>query len=178
MKIKHVLPAIAVILFAILLRLLPHPPNVAPITAMAIFGGVYIDKKYALIVPLVALFLSDIFIGFHDTMLFVYGSFLISGLIGLWLKRYKNKLHVIGGTFLASFLFYLITNFGVWLVSSMYSKTLYGLIESYTLALPFYRNTLIGDFLYVGLFFVSYELINRYLSISSNKKAFSISKRK
>lgn len=162
-KIQSVLMPIAIILFAVVLRLLPHPPNVAPITAMALFGGAYIDKKYALLVPLVALFLSDIFLGFHDTMFFVYGSFLLSGLIGLWIKRRKSVQSFVGGTFLASFLFFFITNFGVWLVSDMYEHTWQGVMQSYTLAIPFYRNTIIGDFVYTGLFVVGYELLTSVL---------------
>lgn len=159
MNLKQILPAFIIIFFAVVLRLWPHPPNVAPITAMALFGGVYLNKKSALIIPLIALFLSDLILGFHDTMLFVYGSFLLTGLIGIWLKKHKNTLNIVVGTFLSSLLFYFITNFGVWLVSEMYPHTLYGLFESYVLAIPFYRNTLIGDFIYTGIFFCSYELI-------------------
>ena len=69
------LPSITIVI-AVSMRLLPHPPNFTPIAAMALFGGCYLDKKYALAIPLLAMFVSDIFLGFHNTMIFVYGSFL------------------------------------------------------------------------------------------------------
>lgn len=112
---KELLPTGAIILFASLLRLLPHIPNVAPIAAMALFGGIYLHKKYALVVPLIALFLSDIFLGFYKGMPFVYGSFVLIGLCGMLLKRYKYKrLSLVFGSFFGSVLFFLITNFGVY----------------------------------------------------------------
>lgn len=159
---KKLLNPSLIILFAVILRLVPHVPNFAPISAMALFGGVYLNKKYALIVPLMAMFLSDIFLGLHNTMIFVYGSFVITGLIGLWLRKHKNFTNVIGGVFLSSLLFFLITNFGVWLEGRFYSPTLSGLIESYTMAIPFFRNTILGDLFYTGLFFGSYELMLKF----------------
>lgn len=144
-----------------ILRLLPHPPNFAPISAMALFGGTYLNKKYALLIPLAAMFLSDIFMGFYSLklMLSVYGSFALVGLIGLWLKKHKNFQNIIGASLLSSILFYLITNFGVWIFTPWYEKTWEGLIKCYFLALPFFRNTVFGDLFYVGAFFGAYELV-------------------
>ena len=144
---------------ATLVRLLPHPPNFSPIAAMALFGGAYFSKKYALIIPLVVLFISDIFLGFHSTIPFVYGSFLITGLIGLWLKKHRDFKSILTGTILSSVLFFIITNFGVWLVGSLYQKNITGLIQSYVMAIPFFRYSLIGDFFYTGIFFGSYQAI-------------------
>jgi hypothetical protein len=166
-KIQEILPAVAIVLFAVLLRLLPHVPNIAPIAAMGIFGGMYLNKKYALVIPLVALFVSDIFLGFYKGMPFVYGSFLLTGLIGLWLQNHKSVGKVIAGTVLSSLLFFVITNFGVWLQSGMYAHTWVDFVRCYTLALPFLRNTLFGDMLFVGLFVGSYELMSSVL-ISEN----------
>lgn len=158
MAIK-IIPLLLIFLGASL-RLLPHSPNFAPITALGLFGGVYLQKKYAFILPLAALFISDLVIGFYGmVMLFVYGSFILSGLIGLWVKKHKTLINVLGASLLSSILFYLITNFGVWLSpNSYYTKDLAGLLQSYTLALPFFRNTLLGDIFYTGLFFGSLEL--------------------
>lgn len=158
MKEKIIYPA-AIIVLAALLRLAPHLPNVAPIGAMALFGGMYLEKKYAFIVPLAALFLSDMFLGFHTTMPFVYGSFLLSGLIGLWIRQHRTIKRVIFGTLLSSVLFFVITNFGVWLVSGMYEKSSRGLLEAFVLALPFFRNTIFGDLLYTTAFIIMYEII-------------------
>lgn len=155
---KVIVP-LSIILFAVILRLVPHPPNVAPIAAMALFGGTYLNKKYALIVPLITMFVSDIFLGFHDTMLFVYGSFLLTGLIGTWIKTHKTVSTIIAASLVSSLLFFIITNFGVWLVGNMYPKTILGLLQSYTMAIPFFRNTIVGDLLYAGLFFGSFAII-------------------
>ncbi len=161
LKSKNFLGSILIIGFAVALRLLPHPANVAPIAALALFGGFYLNKKYALIVPLIALFISDIFIGFHDTMLFVYGSFLLTGVIGLLCRPYRSFKTILLATLASSLLFFIITNFGVWMVSSMYPKTFDGLLQSYYFALPFFRNTILGDLLYTGLFIGSYEVLLR-----------------
>ncbi|MBI2034715.1 MAG: hypothetical protein HYT11_03220 [Candidatus Levybacteria bacterium] len=152
------LPSIIVVI-AVLMRLLPHLPNFTPIAAMALFGGCYLDKKYAIAIPLLAMFVSDIFLGFHNTMIFVYGSFLLTGFLGMWLRRKKSVSSVAGAAILSSIGFFIITNFGVWAVTELYPKTLNGLIESYYFALPFFRNTVIGDLLYTGVFFGGYEAI-------------------
>ena len=159
MKITKLINPFLIILFAVILRLLPHPPNVAPIAAMALFGGAYINKKNALIVPLLAMLISDIFLGFHSTIPFVYGSFVLTGIIGLWLRNHKTVQMVILASFSSSILFFIITNFGVWFVGGLYSKTVNGLVLAYIYALPFFRNTIIGDLLYTGLFFGPYEII-------------------
>lgn len=150
-----------VVIIAAALRLLPHIPNVAPIAAMALFGGVYLNKKYAIVVLLAAMFVSDIFLGFHAVMPFVYGSFLLTGLLGLWLKKHKSVQSIIGTALLSSFLFYVFTNFGVWVMGSMYPKTLSGLIECYVSAVPFFRNTILGDLFYTAIVFGGYEAVVR-----------------
>jgi hypothetical protein len=153
-----------IILIAALARLLPHPPNFAPIAAMALFGGTYMDKKYAIALPLTALFVSDLFIGFYDlgTQLAVYGSFVLAGLIGIWLKSHKTVSNIISGAFLSSILFFVITNFSVWAFGTLYPKDLGGLLQSYTLALPFFRNTILGDIFYAGVFFGGFELVKAW----------------
>ncbi len=157
MNIKQTLPAVAIIIVAVILRLVPHIPNIAPITALALFGGMYLSKKYALAVPFIALVLSDLVLGFYKGMFFVYGSFFLIGLIGLMVQRQRSARTIIGATLISSTLFFFITNFGVWLQSGMYPHTWAGFINCYTLALPFFRNTLIGDGLYMGMFVICYE---------------------
>jgi hypothetical protein len=157
-KMKILLP-LSIIIFAVILRLLPHPPNFAPIAAMAIFGGAYLNKKYALAIPLLAMFFSDFILGFHSTIPFVYGSFLISGLMGMWIGKKRSLSRFFFGTFLSSVLFFIVTNFGVFLTTSLYPKTLDGLILCFTMAIPFFRNTILSDLFYVSLFVASYEFI-------------------
>lgn len=160
--ITNTLAPLVIIVFAVLLRLLPHPPNVAPIAAMALFGGAYINKRFALIIPLAAMFVSDIFLGFHPVMPFVYGSFLLSGFIGLWLRTHKTPFVVLSACITSSVLFFLITNFGVWLIGGLYPETLGGLATCFMMAIPFFRNTLVGDLLYTTLFFGGFEVIAFY----------------
>lgn len=154
--------AIFFIIAAVALRLIPHLPNFAPIAALALFGGVYLNKKYAIIVPLAAMLVADFFIGFYNPwiMAAVYGSFLIIGLIGLWLKNHKTLPNVIGASLTGSVLFFLVTNFAVWVVPhSFYPQTLQGLLQSYTMGLPFFRSTLMGDLFYTGAMFGLMELV-------------------
>jgi len=149
-----------IILFAVTLRLVPHPPNFAPIAAMALFGGAYLNRRYALVVPIAALLLSDLVIGFYSplVMVSVYGSFVLTGLMGLWLKKRKSAGNVVLTAMGASILFFLVTNFAVWAAGS-YARDLSGLAQSYLMGLPFFRNTLLGDLFYTGVFFGGYELV-------------------
>lgn len=168
--------ALFFIVAGVVLRLIPHLPNFAPIAAMALFGGTFLDKKYALIIPLLALFLSDIFIGFYSpyVMISVYGSFLLIGLIGIWLKNHKTAPNVIGVSLFGSIIFFLITNFAVWAVPhSMYAHNFGGLIESYIMGLPFFRNTILGDLFYVGSMFGLYEIVLKITRTYTLKKEVS-----
>lgn len=147
-----------------LMRLLPHEPNFTPIAAIALFGGVYLNKKYALVLPIAAMILADLFLGFNQSTPYVYVGFLLSGLIGLWLRTHKKFTNILGGTLLSSVLFFLITNFGFWLSFSLYPKTFAGQIEAYIMALPFFRNSLLGDLFYTGLMFGSYEFVKALIA--------------
>ena len=150
------------ILIGVFARILPHPANFAPIAAMALFSGTYMSKKQAMVIPLAAMVISDLFIGFDSLpmRLSVYGSFLIMILIGFWLKKHKNIKTVVVATLFSSVLFFVITNFSVWVFGTMYPKTVSGLAECYLLAIPFFRNTILGDTIYSGLFFGGYEFVN------------------
>lgn len=161
--IKQIILPISIIAIAAAIRILPHPANVAPIAAMALFGGCYLEKKYAFLLPIIALFVSDSILGFHQSMPFVYGSFLLMVCIGIWLRKRKAVGTILGASVASSLLFFLITNFGFWLTESLYPKTIEGQITAYVMALPFFRNTLLGDLLYTGLFFGGYELALRFI---------------
>lgn len=145
------------------LRLLPHPDNFTPLSALAIFGGAYLGKRYALLLPLLAWIVSDLVIGPDPTFPFTWGSILIAGLLGLWARRRRNYATLVGVGILNSALFFLISNFGVWLVGGLYSHTAEGLIQCYTLAIPFYRNTLLGDLVYLSLLVGTFEGTFRFL---------------
>ena len=156
---------------AVLLRFLPHEPNFTPIAALALFGGTYLNKKYALILPIAPIFLSDIFIGFDslESRATVYGSFLIVGLIGFWIRKRKSFTRIVGGTLVGSVIFYLVTNLVFLYPPTMYAHTWTGQIASYINALPFFRGTLLGDFFYVGALFGTYELVKLYVVIKEKE---------
>ena len=157
----NLVTAIVLILFAAFSRLMPHPANFTPVAAIALFSGTYFNKKYMFILPIAAMFISDLILGFHSTMIWVYGSFVLISFIGLWLKSHKKSGYVIGTTLLSSILFFVLTNFGVWL-TGYYGLTFNGFIECYTMAIPFFRNSLAGDVFYVAVLFGIYELVAKY----------------
>lgn len=142
------------------MRLLPHAANVTPIAAIALFSGVYLKKSYALFLPLATLVITDIAIGFDslESRLTVYGSFLLIGLIGLMIRKKTNILTIVAGSIGGSVIFYLITNFAFLYEPTMYPHNLTGIVSSYYNALPFFRNTLLGDLFYTGILFGVYEL--------------------
>jgi hypothetical protein len=162
--------AVLLIAFAALSRFVPHPENFTPIAAMALFGGVYFDKRYAFVVPLVAMVVSDYFIGFHNTVPYVYGSFVLAGLIGIWLKNHKSVAWIVGASLTSSVLFFVVTNFGVW-VTGGYPQNFGGLVECYIAAIPFFRNTVLGDLLYVGVLFGLYESALHFMRLREAKEA-------
>lgn len=155
---------IAGIVLAAASRLMPHPPNVTPIAAMALFGGVHFSNPAAAyLVPLAAMALSDLVLGFHDTLPFVYGSFVLIVLIGSRLRREKTLVSVTIAALGSSVLFFLVTNFGVWATGTLYPKSWAGLATAYLAALPFFRNTVLGDLSYVAVLFGGFALLERYL---------------
>lgn len=161
---KLVTPA-TFILVGALARIIPHPANFAPIAAMALFGGVYMGKKQAFILPILAMILSDLLIGFDSLPMrgIIYGTFLATVLLGIWLKNHKNTKNIILASLFSSILFFVVTNFAVWVFGGMYSKNLLGLSESYVMAIPFFRNTILGDLFYSGVFFGGYEFVKNLI---------------
>ncbi len=170
-KMKFILMLIAV---AAISRLFPHPENFSPIAAMALFAGAFIPgKKNAMWIPLVALLLSDILLqvfnntGFYRDMFFVYGSFAAVVLIGKMIKDAASPGRVIMASLAASALFFLVTNFGTWLMYDIYSHDLPGLIKAYAAGIPFLRGTVLGDLFYSTILFGSFALARkRYPAIA------------
>lgn len=135
-------------------RLIPHPPNFAPIGAMALFGGAcFTRKRWAVVVPLAAMFFSDLVLGLHRLIPVVYGSFALIVCLGYWLRTRRKLGPIAVATLGSSVLFFVLTNFGVWALGSWYPKTWAGLVACYVAAVPFFRNTLLGDAVYAALLF-------------------------
>ena len=138
-------------------RLIPHPWNFSPMIAAGIFAGFYFRHFYlGSFVIILSMFLGDLFLGFHNTMFFTYLSLAIVVLVGLYLKNLKFT-NILYGTLASSIVFFIITNLGAWLTLEMYSKDINGLVQSYTMAIPFFHNTLISTFVYLYIFKTLFE---------------------
>ena len=164
----RVVVAVLIVAMAVLVRVLTSGkiPNFAPIGALALFAGAYFRNiKTAFIIPVTALLISDLILGLHSTMIFVYGSFLMIILMSRYFNLNHNKSvgRVVGSTLLASVLFFLVTNLGVWMLSGMYDLNISGLMTSYAAGLPFFRHSLMGDLFYTAIFFGVYEGITHFI---------------
>lgn len=166
----NLISAILLVLFAAFSRLIPHPANFAPVAAIALFSAVHLNnKKLAIIVPVAAMLFSDLFIGFYAGMEWVYGAFVVIALVGFWLKSRMEKsnngkkvAYLFGTTVVSSIIFFIISNFGVWMTGTMYDMSFNGLVQCYAMAIPFFRNSLAGDLFYVLVMFGIYALVTRY----------------
>lgn len=137
-----------------LIRLIPHPANFTPLGATALFGGARLNRPWNYIVPIFILYVTDLFLGFHATMPYVYGSFILVVFLGEKLLSDQPKVWRIACLgVLSSTLFFLITNFGVWQAGGLYPHTFAGLMESYLMGLPFWRNMLAADIVFTVSFF-------------------------
>ena len=162
---KARLVALLVAIFAAAaMRLLPHPPNFSPIAAMALFSGAYLPKRaLAFVAPFAALLLSDAVLGFYAGMNFVYFSFALTVLIGWAVASRKTPLMIGPAAIASSVLFFVLTNFGMWLFSGFYPLTSTGLVACYVAAIPFFQNTLAGDLFFTALLFGGFALLERLL---------------
>ena len=133
-------------------RIIPHPSNFTPILAVGIFSGFYFKNFiFSFFIVIFSMFLGDVYLGFHSTMFFTYTSLSLAVLIGFFIKKLNFKEVVFGGL-ASSACFFIITNFGVWILSPMYEKSFAGLMHSYIMGIPFFHNTLISTLLYLLLF--------------------------
>ena len=166
---------VAMILFAAVLRIVPHPWNLTPVGAMALFSGAVIrNRVMAFVFPVVAMLAGDFFVGFHILMPVVYASFLISTALGFWVRERRSAARVGGVVLLGAIQFFLITNFGVWAFSNFYPKTLAGLLACYAAGVPFFWNTLAGDVCYSALLFGGLFLAERLVpALRPNVSAIS-----
>lgn len=174
-----------IIALAALSRLIPHPMNFTPIAGIGLFGAAYFSRKWlALIIPFVALWISDLVINnvyypivfpqyyegftlFTNGWYWTYGSFALIILLGFKTLKKIKPMNLLGSSLMASIIFFLVTNFGSWMTGLLYAKTTAGLVACYTAALPFFWNTLAGDLFYVGVMFGAFALLqNRFPALS------------
>jgi hypothetical protein len=147
---------------AVLLRLLPHPPNFAPVGAVALLAGAALaDPRVALLTPLVVLSVSDLFLGSYVGQPWVYAAFLGYALIGRWVRRSIGPGRVIGGAVAGSLVFFFVTNLACWWM--WYPRNVAGLGSCFWLAIPFYHHTLVADLLYSAGLFGLFAVAERWL---------------
>jgi hypothetical protein len=151
--------ALALLIIGVSARFLPHAPNFSPVIAIALFGGVYLRRSQALWVPLLLMMTTDVFLGLHATIPFTWGSILVCSLIGLWARQNTGPVRIVAATLTSAVLFFIVTNFGAWL--AFYPLTREGFVSCYTLAVPFFRMTLLSTLAYAFVLFGVYELVSR-----------------
>jgi hypothetical protein len=159
---SELLVLLMLILSAAIFRIFFPIPNITPIAAIALFGATYIRRKeLALLLPLVILFLTDLIIGLYSPALMfgVYGSFVLIGLIGFLLRKKISLFTVTTSSLSASIIFFIVSNFAVWAEAVWYPKTISGLLQCYTMAIPFFKYELIGTLSFTIVFFLSYHYI-------------------
>ncbi|TSA25678.1 MAG: hypothetical protein D4R67_09625 [Bacteroidetes bacterium] len=159
----------SIILAAALMRLLPHWPNFTPVAAMALFAGTYFERKqFAFAIPIAAMFLSDIVLGFHVLMPAVYLSFVITVVIGATIRKHISVRNVVLASLASAVIFFLITNFAAWLATPFYPQNFMGLMESYLAGLAFFNdgskgisffvNDILGTLFFSAVFYGVYYL--------------------
>ena len=155
---NYILP-VSLILILSFSRIIPHPWNFTPVLAVGIFSGFYFKQFFvSFFIVIVAMFLGDLYLGFHSTMFFTYVSLAIAVGFGLYVKNFKLN-EILWSGLASSAGFFLVTNFGVWITLEMYEKNLAGLVNAYVMAIPFFHNTLISTLLYLFLIKVISETI-------------------
>ncbi len=164
------------VLVAALTRLLPHPPNFSPVEAIALFGGAFFAaRRWALIVPLIAMMISDLALGLirggiyldyfvSAHFLTVYACIVLSTVLGFGLRRRVTAARVLAYSIAGSVLFFLVTNFSVWATASPLDVSpacTIGLGACYAAAIPFFQWTVLGTLFYGALLFGGFELLRR-----------------
>jgi hypothetical protein len=153
------------IIAAAAMRLLPHPANFTPIAALALFAGArFDDKRWAFLMPLAAMALSDVLLGFNDQMPVTYGAFAVIVAMGFSLKGRTPALRVTWTSVGAAAFFFIVSNLGVWASGGLYPPTFQGLVACYVAAIPFFQNSLAGTLFYSALLFGGFALLEKKVS--------------
>ena len=163
------------ILLAALSRLMPHPPNVSPVEAVALFGGAFFaSRALALAVPVLAMLVSDLALGVVHGGLYagwfgstgfwlVYLCIAASVVLGFGLRGRASGVRVLGYCLAGSLLFFAVTNFGAWLASPVYPRSGAGLLQAYVAGIPFFQWTVLGTLAYAALLFGGFGLLRARL---------------
>ncbi len=160
-------------------RLLPHPPNFTPMAAIALFAGFIFIKRYMAVVAVISTMLLCDYFAFGSlsaswfgskSMFVVYLALLFPIVFKNFLQKKIGVLRIFGAALVSSSVFFLATNFAVWAFSPMYEKTLEGLVLCYTMAIPFFQNTVAGDLIWSGVIFGTYLVLRNYSNLQIFKQ--------
>lgn len=172
MKLRDVIVPVGLILAVAATRLLPHPPNFTPVMSVALFGSAVFANRFAgIAVAVAAMAISNLILGGHSTWHFVYAAMILTGILGFLLREKRSPLKIAAVSLAGSVLFFLISNLGVFVMQDLYPKTAAGLVTCYTMALPFLKNTLAGDFLFTGVLFTLHYFLTRNAQTDGLAKA-------
>ena len=157
---RHVLAAaLGLVLVAFAGRLVPHAANLTPLYAVALFACAVLPRRWAIVVPVTAMIASDLLIGLHSGIFFTWSGMLVFAALGYSLRGRTGSARIVGSALVGSLVFFVWTNLGVWLVSGLYPHSSDGLIQCYTAALPFFRNSLLGDLAFTGALFAAWQWV-------------------
>ena len=151
----NILLVIILTLFAVFSRLMPHPPNFTPLLAIALYSGFSFKNKFLFIIPLTGMLISDFFLCYYSSIIWVYLSLLIMFYLGYILSSKYSFKNLILLSLCSSLAFFVLSNFGVWIIG--YPKTIEGFVACYILAIPFFYNTLLSTILFSSIFHFSYK---------------------
>lgn len=158
------------VVLGILGRLIPHPPNMAPMTSIALFGGCQMKRSHAFAVTTLTMIVSDILLAlaeghapFGMWSLFTYSGFAAIVLVGMFLRTIPTAGRTLGALVGSTLFFWLWTNFGIWLVGdgAPYAHDAAGLVACYAAALPFLGNALVGDLAWGLALFASFSYVRK-----------------
>ena len=174
---SHLRVAIGLLTVGAIARLLPHAPNVSPVAALALFGGTVLPRRWAVVLPVAILAITDVILGWHDVIAFTWMGAALIGLTGLWVRRQSVRPgRLIIASLWSSTIFFLVTNFGVWLMGesgTMYPHTRAGLWQCFVAALPFYRLGVLGDLAWTGAIFGLYHFVTMRAATPAAVRAHS-----
>ena len=159
MKRNWILAGLGLVTLAVIGRLIPHAANLTPLYAVTLFACAVFPKRWAVAIPVVAMVASDLVIGFHSNIAFTWSGMFVFALLGFAMRERKTTGRIVIGALAGSAIFFVWTNLGVWLVSGIYPQTSAGLAQCYMAALPFFRNSLLGNMAFSGALFAAYEFV-------------------
>jgi hypothetical protein len=169
-NILNAIPFGVIIVVCIIMRLTQWPHNnFIPVGALALLSGIYIRSRWGILLTLVLMVATDFIIGLHSLILFTWGSYLLIGAIGWWVRSRMNVWKVCAGTLFGSVTFFIVTNFAVWAFTPMYERSVAGLVQCFYMAVPFFRNTLSGDIFFIVAFFGLREAVRLIITLKQKK---------